>query len=70
MSQRATTRVPTGGSTPRHFSIEPTGRFLFVGNQGSGTVIVMKVDATTGVPAPVGTPLSVPSPAYVALFYL
>ena len=65
-----TTRVPTGGNTPRHFSIDETGQFLFVGNQGSGTVVVMKVDAATGVPAPVGTPLSVPSPAFVSLFYL
>jgi 6-phosphogluconolactonase len=65
-----TARVATGGNTPRHFSIEQTGQFLFVGNQGSGTVVVMKVDATTGIPTAAGTPLSVPSPAYVALFYL
>ena len=57
-------------NTPRHFSLEQTGQFLFVGNQGSGTVVIMKVDPTTGVPAPVGSPLSVPSPAYVGLFYL
>lgn len=65
-----TARVATGGNTPRHFSIDQTGRFLLVGNQGSGTVVVMKVDATTGVPAAAGTPLSVPSPAFVALYYL
>jgi 6-phosphogluconolactonase len=65
-----TTRVATGGNTPRHFSIEQTGQFLFVGNQGSGNVVVMKLDAMSGVPTAVGAPLSVPSPAYVALFYL
>lgn len=65
-----TARVVTGGNTPRHFSIDLTGQFLFVGNQGGGNVVVMKVDPTTGIPAPVGAPTSVPSPAYVALVYL
>lgn len=63
-------RVATGGSSPRHFSIDQTGQFLFVGNQGSGNVVVMKIDAATGVPAPIGTPTAVPSPAFVALAYL
>jgi 6-phosphogluconolactonase len=64
----APVRVPTGGNTPRHFMIEETGRFLFVGNQNSGTVVVMKMNA--GVPSPVGTPLSVPNPAFAGLIYL
>lgn len=61
-------RVPTGGNTPRHFMIEETGRFLFVGNQGSSTVVVMKMNA--GIPAPVGTQLSVPNPEFAGLIYL
>lgn len=65
-----TARVGTGGKTPRHFSIEETGRFLFVGNQGSGTVVVMKMDAATGIPSSLGAPIAVPSPAYVGLVYL
>lgn len=65
-----TSRVPTGGKTPRHFSIEETGRFLFVGNQGSGSVVVMKMDAATGVPSALGSPIAVPSPAWVGLVYL
>jgi 6-phosphogluconolactonase len=64
-----TARVATG-KTPRHFSIEETGRFLFAGNQGSGTVTVMKMDATTGIPSPLGSPVAVPSPAWVGLVYL
>lgn len=63
-------RVPTGGQTPRHFSIDETGRFLFVGNQTSGSVVVMKVDATSGIPSPVGAPLSIAGPEFVALVYL
>jgi 6-phosphogluconolactonase len=65
-----TARVLTGGTTPRHFDIDETGRFLFAANQGSGTVVVMKLDATTGIPAAVGTPLAVPSPAFAGIFYL
>lgn len=65
-----TARVPTGGKTPRHFSIDETGRFLFVGNQGSGNVMVMKMDAATGLPSPLGSPIAVPSPAWVGLVYL
>lgn len=65
-----TARVATGGASPRHFSIDATGRFLFVGNQGAGNVVVMKVDPVTGIPAPVGPPVAVPSPAFVALVYL
>jgi 6-phosphogluconolactonase len=63
-------RVSTGGQTPRHFQIDVTGRFLFVGNQTSGSVVAMKMDASTGVPAPIGTPLAVPGPEYVGLVYL
>jgi 6-phosphogluconolactonase len=64
------TRVPSGGSTPRHFNVEKTGRFLFVGNETSGKVLVMKVDPESGVPSPVGKPLTVPSPKFSALVYL
>jgi len=63
-------RVTTGGKTPRHFSIDETGRFLFVGNQTSGTVRAMTMDAQTGVPSPVGAPLNVTGPEFVALIYL
>ena len=66
----AKARVPTGGQTPRHFQIEETGRFLFVANQTSGTVVVMKMDATSGIPSPVGTPVSVSGPEFVGLVYL
>jgi 6-phosphogluconolactonase len=67
LTQKA--RVPTGGSTPRHFMIDETGRFLFVGNQGSSTVVTMTLSAM-GVPTAVGTPLSVPNPEFAGLIYL
>jgi 6-phosphogluconolactonase len=61
---------PTQGQTPRHFSIDRTGRFLFVGNQGSNNVVVMRVNGSTGTLTPVGSPVGVPSPAWVGLIYL
>ena len=66
----AQARVPSGGQTPRQFRIDETGRFLFVGNQTSGSVVTMTMDAQTGVPAPVGTPLAVTGPEFVGLVYL
>lgn len=45
----------TGGRTPRSFSLDATGRFLFVGNQGSNTVAVMPIDTTTGELGPANT---------------
>jgi 6-phosphogluconolactonase (cycloisomerase 2 family) len=38
----------TGGRTPRSFAIDPTDRFIFVGNQESNSVAVLSIDATTG----------------------
>jgi 6-phosphogluconolactonase len=63
-------RVGTNGKTPRHFSIDETGRFLFVGNQTTNTIVTMTMDAQSGVPSPVGTPLNVTGPEFVALVYL
>jgi len=66
----AKARVPTNGKTPRHFSIDETGRFLFVGNQTTNTIVTMTMDAQSGIPSPVGTPLTVTGPEFVALVYL
>src|SRR5690606_32730771 len=35
-------RVPSGGQSPRHFSVDATGTFLFVGNESSDNVVVMR----------------------------
>ena len=67
---RRGTRVPSGGQSPRHFSVDATGTFLFVGNENSNNVLVMRIDPRTGVPSPVGEELSVPSPRFAGIFYL
>lgn len=40
--------VPCGGATPRGLGIDPTGRWLLVGNQRSNTVNVFAIDQLTG----------------------
>lgn len=45
---------------------DPAGTFLFVANQGSGTVSGFRLDPTTGKPVPLPGPVhSVPSPTFV-----
>jgi len=40
-----------GGNWPRNFTIDPSGRFLLVGNQRSDTVAVLELNRETGLPA-------------------
>jgi 6-phosphogluconolactonase len=39
----------TIGKTPRNFNFDPTGNFLLVANQNSDTIVVFKIDKTTGL---------------------
>lgn len=55
-------RQSTLGKTPRNFAIDPSGKFLLVGNQNSDSIIVFKRDQTTGLLEATGTKLSVESP--------
>jgi 6-phosphogluconolactonase len=64
------TQVATGGQTPRHFSLSPDGRFLFVANQGSNTVVPFAIDPATGIPAAVATPVTVQAPTFVGIAVL
>jgi 6-phosphogluconolactonase len=54
-------RQSTLGRTPREFAIDPTGRWLIVGNQDSDSAYVFKRDAATGLLAE-PTLLSIGSP--------
>lgn len=55
-------RIPCGGKTPRHFTLDPTHRWLLCGNQDSGSVTVFRRDGGTGkIGGPIQTlPLSSP----------
>jgi len=56
-------RVSSGGSIPRYFGIDPSGRFLIVANQGTGELVTFGIDAATGSLARRGTAVTVPAPA-------
>jgi 6-phosphogluconolactonase len=58
--------VPTKGATPRNFAIDPTGAFLLVANQNSGSIFVFRIDPATGGLTPVGQETQVPAPVCIA----
>ncbi len=41
-------RISSGGKTPRHFTLDPSERWLLCGNQDSATVTVFRRDGGTG----------------------
>ena len=41
--------TPTGGKSPRNFSLSPDGRWLLAANQNSDTLRSFRVDAATGL---------------------
>jgi 6-phosphogluconolactonase len=66
-SLRKVQSQPTGGRTPRNFSIDPTGHYLLVANQRSNSLVVFRIDVATGLLTAVGPPVAVPSPACVLI---
>src|SRR5437870_4313531 len=54
--------VSTGGKEPRHFAIDPSGKYLLAENQFSNNIVVFKIDPTTGGLTPTGHAVQVPSP--------
>lgn len=57
--------MPTGGRTPRHFAMEPAGRFLIAANQDTGTLKVFRIEAATGRLEATPAEAAVPSPSCV-----
>jgi 6-phosphogluconolactonase len=41
-------QVSPGGTMPRQFAIDPTGSYLFAGNELSGNVVLFRIDGNTG----------------------
>jgi 6-phosphogluconolactonase len=60
----------TAGSTPRHFSIEPAGNVLLVGNQQSNNVVTFRVDQATGLLTELLTTPVSGGPEFVGVLYL
>lgn len=60
-------RLPSGGKSPRHFTLDPTGDWLLSENENSDTVTIFHRDRATGqLTGPVHT-IPVPAPTF-ALF--
>jgi 6-phosphogluconolactonase len=43
-------RTQCGGNWPRNFVIDPSGKYILVGNQKSGNIELFKIDDKTGMP--------------------
>jgi 6-phosphogluconolactonase len=52
----------SGGRTPRHFAVDPTGRWLLVENQESNNIVVMRIAADTGLLTTAGPGVEVGAP--------
>jgi 6-phosphogluconolactonase len=68
------TQVKTGGTVPRNFTIDPTGQWLIVANEGlnntGNNVGVFKIDGVTGIPSAVGAPIAVSQPSFIGVVML
>lgn len=58
--------VPTGGDWPRHLTLSPDERHLYVCNQRSGTITHLSRDPTTGNLSPARTALEIDNVAVLA----
>jgi len=55
-------RTPTGGKTPRFFTLDPTGKWMFVANQDSNDIFLFKVDEQSGTLTPFGQRIEIGAP--------
>jgi 6-phosphogluconolactonase len=62
-------RTPTLGKTPRHFTLDPTGKFLLAANQDTDDIAVFSVHPNTGQLTPVGG-LVKDAPAPVCILFV
>jgi 6-phosphogluconolactonase len=54
-----------GGKYPRHFALDPSGKYLFVENQNSDNIVQFRVDQATGALTPTGVDLKISIPMCV-----
>jgi 6-phosphogluconolactonase len=58
-------QVPSGGLWPRNFNIDPSGAYLLAANERSDSLVVFKIDQTTGKLTPTGEKAEVGVPVCV-----
>jgi 6-phosphogluconolactonase len=54
--------ISCGGKVPRHFKIDPSGKWLLCGLQNDDAIRVLALDPTTGLLGEAGAAVAVPSP--------
>ena len=57
-----------GGDWPRNFVIDPTGKYILVGNQKSDSVSVFRIDRETGLPSRPVASAAIKMPACLKFF--
>lgn len=63
---RLVEHTPTGGKTPRNFSIDPTGKWLIAANQASDDMFVFAIDPASGKLTATGHSAKLPTPMSIA----
>lgn len=58
--------TPSGGKTPRHFTLDPSGNWLLAENQDSDNVVVFHIDPVNGHPVETGETVEVGAPVCAA----
>jgi 6-phosphogluconolactonase len=58
-------RLPSGGKTPRHFALDPSGKWLWVANQYSNNLSLFQIDPGNGRLVPRSGALEIISPVCV-----
>lgn len=58
----------TKGRWPRSFTLDPTGSFLLVANQGTNNVVIFRIDPTTGLLHETGMEARIPSPVCLKFY--
>ena len=58
--------TPTGGKTPRFFTLDPAGGQLFAANQDSDSIVGFLIDAANGGLTPTGVEIQVGSPSAIS----
>lgn len=61
----AAEQFPAGGTTPRNFAIDPTGKWMMVANQDSDNVVVYKIDQHSGKLTAAGQEIKTSMPVHV-----
>jgi 6-phosphogluconolactonase len=57
--------MPSGGTMPRSFAIDPTGKYLLTANELSGNVVLFRIDSNTGKLLPAGSEAKIDVPVSI-----